>query len=173
MIQVVIGLGGNLGDPVRAFTTALNEFSARGARVSVSRLWRTRPLGPKQPDYRNAAVLIGWPGGLSNLLATCRDLETAAGRDRTTEQRWGPRVLDLDLLLARDLVWRGPELVLPHPRLHKRAFALVPAAELVPDWVHPLVGRTIGELAAEARRSDPSALIASEPFPGDPTPLRR
>ena len=69
----------------------------------------------------------------------------------------------------RDLVWRGPELELPHPRFHQRAFALVPAAELVPDWVHPLVGRTIGDLAEEVLRDDPDALISSEPFPVAPT----
>jgi 2-amino-4-hydroxy-6-hydroxymethyldihydropteridine diphosphokinase len=168
MIRMVIGLGANLGDPAAAFAAAVGEFSARGVVVAVSRMWRTRPIGPDQPDYRNAAVLIAWPGGLKTLLATCRDLETAAGRDRTTEQRWGPRGLDLDLLLARDLVWRGPELVVPHPRFHQRAFALVPAAELVPGWVHPLVGRTIGELADEALRDDPGALISSEPFPVAP-----
>ena len=70
--------------------------------------------------------------------------------------------LDLDLLVARDLVWRGPELEIPHPRLHERAFALVPAAEIVPDWVHPVIGRTIGELAEEAQSADPEALLSSE-----------
>ncbi len=103
------------------------------------------------------------------MLRACRELEVAAGRDRSTEQRWGPRVLDLDLLMVRDLVWRGPELELPHPGFHRRAFALVPAAELVPDWVHPLVGRTIGDLAEEALRDDPGALISSEPFPVVPS----
>lgn len=164
MFHALIGLGANLGDPARAFATAIDTFTSSGDVVSVSRLWWTRPVGPDQPDYCNAAALIRWEGTPAALLQTCRDLETAAGRDRSTEQRWGPRVLDLDLLMASDLVWRGPELDLPHPRFHQRAFALVPAAELVPEWVHPLVGRTIGELADEVLREDPGALISSEPY---------
>jgi len=164
MFHVVVGLGANLGDPAAAFTTALSNFASAGDVVSVSRLWRTRPLGPVQADYCNAAALLLWPGDPLGLLHRCRELEASAGRRRDIEDRWGPRVLDLDLLVARDLVWRGPELEIPHPRLHERAFALAPAAELTPDWIHPLFGRTIGELAEEVRNADPDALISSEAF---------
>ena len=162
MLLVVVGLGANLGDPGDAFTTAIAELGSTGEVVSVSSLWRTRPLGPAQPDYGNAALLLRWPRDLRGLLHRCREIETAAGRNRADEQRWGPRALDLDLLVARDLVWRGPELEIPHPRLHERAFALAPAAELVPDWVHPFFGTTIAELAKEVRNADPEALISSE-----------
>jgi 2-amino-4-hydroxy-6-hydroxymethyldihydropteridine diphosphokinase len=165
MLHVVIGLGANLGDPPAAFAAALAGLGRIGEVVSVSRLWRTRPVGPGQPDYCNAAVLLDWPGDPTALLGACRELEATAGRNRAGELRWGPRVLDLDLLVARDLVWRGPELEVPHPRFHERAFALVPAAELVPDWVHPMLGRTIAELADEVRAAEPSALLSSEPFP--------
>ncbi len=165
MLHVTVGLGANVGDPAAAFSTALTTLASLGDIVAVSRLWQTRPLGPEQPDYCNAAVLIGWNNDAMSLLRTCHQLEVAAGRDRDTEQRWGPRVLDLDLLAARDLIWRGPELEIPHPRLHERAFALVPAAEIVGDWVHPIFGKTIGELAEEVRAADPGALISSEPFP--------
>ena len=170
MLHVVIGLGANLGDPPAAFAAALTGLAGVGEVVSVSRLWRTRPVGPDQPDYCNGAALLCWPGDPRALLGTCREIEASAGRNRSTETPWGPRVLDLDLLMAQDLVWRGPELVLPHPRFHQRVFALVPAAELVPDWLHPVVGRTIGELADEAQRADPEALISSEPFPFTPGP---
>ena len=164
MLHVTVGLGANAGDPAAAFSTALTTLDRLGDIVAVSQLWRTRPIGPAQPDYRNAAVLIGWPGDVMTLLNTCQQLEVTAGRDRDTEQRWGPRVLDLDLLAAHDLIWRGPELEIPHPRLHERAFALVPAAEIVPDWIHPIIGKTIGELAEEVLAADPDALISSEPF---------
>ena len=163
MLHVVVGLGANLGEPVVTLGTAIRGLASVGDVGSVSRMWRTRPLGPVQADFCNAATLLLWPGDPLGLLHRCRELEASAGRRRDTEDRWGPRVLDLDILVARDLVWRGPELEIPHPRLHERAFALVPAAELVPDWIHPLYGRTISDLAEEVRNADPGALISSEP----------
>jgi len=165
MLHIVIGLGANLGDGPATLATARNDLADTAEVVSTSRLWRTRPVGPEQPDYWNAAVLLHWTGDPNGLLARCQQLEAAAGRDRDRERRWGPRSLDLDLLLSKNLVWRGPDLDLPHPRLHERAFALVPAAEVAPAWMHPLLGRTLADLAVEVRTADPTALISSEPFP--------
>jgi 2-amino-4-hydroxy-6-hydroxymethyldihydropteridine diphosphokinase len=67
-------------------------------------------------------------------------------------------------LIFEHLVWRSPTLEVPHPRFHERAFALVPAAEVAPTWMHPLIGRTLAELAAAALATDPEALISSEPW---------
>lgn len=168
MLQAIIGLGANLGDGSDAFTTALDGLAISGEVGAVSRLWRTRPVGPEQPDYVNAAALVAWPLSPDTLLERCREFEAAAGRDRTAEVRWGPRTLDLDVLIFKDLVWRSPALEVPHPRFHERAFALVPAAEVAPDWIHPLLGRTLSDLAEEIRTTDPDALISNEPFPTDP-----
>ena len=165
MLHAIIGLGANLGDGSSTFAAVLNDLRTDAEVVAVSRLWHTRPVGPEQPDYLNAAALVRWTNGPGGLLARCQKLETAAGRDRDAELRWGPRTLDLDLLIFEDLVWRGPELEVPHPRFHERAFALVPAAEVAPGWVHPLLGHTLADLAGEARRADPDALLSSEPFP--------
>jgi 2-amino-4-hydroxy-6-hydroxymethyldihydropteridine diphosphokinase len=165
MFDVIVGFGANLGDPPAVFSAALDRLSRSAEVTGVSRLWRTRPIGPDQPDFTNAAVLLRWPADPLQLLRTCREVEAHTGRNREAEQRWGPRALDLDLLVARDLVWRSRDLVLPHPRFHQRAFALVPAAELAPGWVHPTTGRTIGELAVEVQAADPDALISSAPFP--------
>jgi len=156
---MVLGLGGNLGDSRKAFTDCLAALAAEGRVIAVSRLWRTRPVGPPQPDYLNAAALVAWPAGPRALLGRCLELETAAGRDHSAEARWGPRVLDIDLLLAESVVCRGPMLALPHPRLHQRRFALEPAAEVVPDWPHPLHGRTILDLTEEAREREPDAIV--------------
>ncbi|MGD8440978.1 MAG: 2-amino-4-hydroxy-6-hydroxymethyldihydropteridine diphosphokinase [Holophagae bacterium] len=164
MLSIVLGLGANQGDPAAVFAGALTALAAETEVVGRSRLWLTRAVGPAQPDYTNAAVLVRWPGGPEHLLARCHELEARAGRLRPGDQRWGPRPLDLDLLIARDLVWRSPRLELPHPRLAERAFALVPAAEVAPDWLHPLLGRTLDDLAAAARATTPDAILSSTPF---------
>jgi len=158
MARVLIGLGGNLGEPPRAFRRALAELGDGQAIVRVSSLYRTRAVGPPQPDYHNAAALVETTIDPIGLLGRCREIEVAAGRRRGDEVRWGPRVLDLDLLMIDGVVRRGPRLELPHPRFHERAFALVPAAEIVPDWVHPLIGRTISDLARAAQSVDPDAV---------------
>lgn len=159
MVRVLLGLGSNLGESQSAFSRCLERLAAEGRIVSTSRLWRTRAVGPPQPDYFNAAVVIDWAAGPRRLLERCRELEVAAGRDRAQEERWGPRTLDLDLLMASSAVCRGPKLELPHPRLHQRRFALEPAAEVAPDWVHPLLGITIEELAQQARQREPDGIL--------------
>lgn len=162
----MIGLGGNVGDPETAFARALDALADDAWVLFTSRLWETRAVGPEQPDFLNAAAVISWPGDPRSLLARCRELEKAAGRDRTVEERWGPRTLDLDLLLAEDFICVGPGLQVPHPRFHERRFALEPAAEVAPGWVHPLLGRSVAELAAALRKKGPeTAVRALDPSP--------
>jgi 2-amino-4-hydroxy-6-hydroxymethyldihydropteridine diphosphokinase len=164
VIRVLLGLGGNLGDPATTLRGALAALAAEGRVARVSRLWRTRAIGPPQPAYLNAAAVVSWPRGPRELLARCRALEAAAGRERSREERWGPRALDLDLLLAEGLVCRGPLLELPHPRLHERRFALDPAAEVAPGWVHPLLGLTVRELLTRQRAREPDAILEVRNF---------
>ncbi len=164
MVRVVLGLGSNMGDSRKAFSECLQTLAAEGRVIAVSRLWRSRAVGPPQPDYLNAAALVEWPAEPRALLARCLELEAAAGRDRSAEARWGPRVLDIDLLLAESVVCRGPMLALPHPRLHERRFALEPAAEVAPDWKHPLLGHTISDLADDARDREPDAILEVSNF---------
>jgi len=159
MVRVLLGLGSNLGESRLAFSRCIECLAAVGRIVATSRLWRTRAVGPPQPDYLNGALVIDWPTGPRSLLNRCLEIEADAGRDRTREERCGPRVLDLDLLLTESVVCRGPNLELPHPRLHERRFALEPAAEVAPGWVHPLLGRTIEDLVIAARDREPDAII--------------
>jgi 2-amino-4-hydroxy-6-hydroxymethyldihydropteridine diphosphokinase len=164
MVRVILGLGSNTGDSQKAFSECLQMLAAEGRVIAASRLWRTRAVGPPQPDYLNAAAIVEWPAGPRGLLARCHELEAAAGRDRPAEARWGPRTLDIDLLLAESVVCSGPALTLPHPRLHERRFALEPATEVAPDWTHPLLGRTISDLADNARGREPDSILEVSNF---------
>ena len=152
-MELLLGLGGNLGDPPSAFRVALSGLDREHRVVALSQLYRTEPEGPPQPRYWNMAVRLELRGPLLRLLDACQELERRAGRERSGEARWGPRPLDLDLLVSPEVVHRGPRLELPHPRLHLRPFALEPAAELAPVWVVPGLGRSLTELADEASRA--------------------
>lgn len=145
---VLLGLGGNCGEVASAFARCAAALARQLPVLGASGLWRSAPVGPPQPDYLNAALLVRFDAPLRRLLATCRELEAAAGRDRGREPRWGPRPLDVDILLAPGLVVESPDLVVPHPRLAARRFALLPACELVPGWLHPRLRRSLAELLA-------------------------
>ncbi|NOZ78714.1 MAG: 2-amino-4-hydroxy-6-hydroxymethyldihydropteridine diphosphokinase [Acidobacteria bacterium] len=158
-MKVLVGLGGNIGDPPGAFRRALAGLESAGMTVeSVSGCYRSKPVGPPQPEFWNQAAVVVARDGLLALLDACQLLERASGRDRRRERRWGPRRLDLDLLLAEDAVHRGPRLVLPHPLFHARAFALVPAAGIVPGWRHQMTGKTVAQLARDVLGADPGAV---------------
>jgi 2-amino-4-hydroxy-6-hydroxymethyldihydropteridine diphosphokinase len=136
-----IGLGGNLGDPVQTLheaTTALGEIT--GTRLlRASSLWRTAPLGhAQQPDFINAVAEVASTLTPRALLAALLALEQRFGRERSFAN--APRTLDLDLLLHGDAVVNTPDLTLPHPRMHLRAFVLLPLLEIAPGLVLPLHG---------------------------------
>lgn len=136
-----IGLGSNLDDPceqVRRAIAALRTLPDT-RELRHSSLYRTEPVGYlEQPAFINAVASVETTLDPHTLLSQLRAIETAHGRQRGVPN--GPRTLDLDLLIYDDLVLASPELVLPHPRMHDRAFVLVPLAELAPDAIIPGVG---------------------------------
>lgn len=150
-------MGGNLGAPRRTFATALARLSERLGPLEVAPLYRTAPVSPiPQPDFLNTAVLAALPeGSPGGLLSFLQALERAAGRDPQAP-RWGPRPLDLDLLLWGDTELATPELQIPHPRLRERRFVLAPLADLAPELPVPPDGATVAELLA--RLDDPHAV---------------
>ncbi len=135
MSRAVLGLGANLGDARETLAAAVRSLAVEPAVqvVAVSGLWRTAPVGgPAQPDYRNAVVVVDTQLPARAVLVLAHRLEDAAGRERTV--RWGPRTLDVDVLAVDALRSDDPELTLPHPRAHERAFVLMPWAEVTPQW---------------------------------------
>ncbi len=135
-VQACIGLGGNVGDAaatVRAAIDALDRLPDTRL-LRGSRLFRTPAWGREdQPDFINAAALVATTLSPRALLDALLALERALGRDRAGALHWGPRTIDLDLLLYGDAVIDAPGLHVPHPHLHARAFVLVPLMEVAPD----------------------------------------
>lgn len=139
-VVAFIGLGANLGDAAAALRSALAALPlVPGVRlVRASRLYSTPAWGiEQQPDFVNAVAMIETSLAPAALLDALLGLERQFGRDREAGRRWGPRTLDLDLLLYADLSIAVPGLTLPHPHMHERAFVLVPLLELDPEVVIP------------------------------------
>lgn len=146
--QAAIALGANLGDCRATLEGALAALDASpGVRLLArSRWYRSAPVGPPQPDYLNGCALLAVALEPEALLERLLATERRYGRARG--ERWGPRSLDLDLLLMGDRRLSTPQLTLPHPRLQERAFVLVPLAEIAPTWIDPISGLSVAELAA-------------------------
>ena len=152
-----IGLGANLGDAAATLRAALQELDclAQTRLLRASRLYRTPAWGiAEQPDFVNAVAQLDTRLSPRDLLDGLLDIERAFGRERQAGVRWGPRVLDLDLLLYDSAVLDEPGLRVPHPHLHERAFALVPLVELTPQAFIPGIGP-----AADALRALDSSAI--------------
>jgi 2-amino-4-hydroxy-6-hydroxymethyldihydropteridine diphosphokinase len=140
-----IGLGSNLGDRERNVLQAVELLAASVQVTAVSSLYCTEPVGRgDQADFINAAVQIGTTLSAAELLSLCRSIEDRMGRSR--DERWGPRTIDLDILLYGDAVLDLPGLVVPHPRMAGRRFVLEPLAEIAPQAVHPRLRRTAAQL---------------------------
>ena len=155
-ITAYLGLGGNLGDRLAALTEALELLDAApGMRmVSCSSVYETEPWGvTDQPAFLNLAAGFETTLSPTDLLAACQSVEQAVGR--TESYRWGPRLIDVDILLYGDAIVNSttPDLQIPHARLAERAFVLVPLAEIAGDAPVPPDGITVGRLldAVEGR----------------------
>ncbi len=144
-----LGLGGNIGDVKKSFSRALQTLNDSAASLCrCSRLYTTSPWGiVDQPTFLNMAVEIGWNDTAHELFALIEKIEQRSGRVRDAENRWGPRSLDIDILLLGDLQVDDEQLSIPHPRMHERNFVLVPLLDLLPrQTIIPSYQRSLGEL---------------------------
>lgn len=151
MTVAYVGLGSNQGDRRALLERAVSRLAAEpGLRLlASSRLIETAPVGgPPQRRYLNGACALETTLEPSALLAVLQRIESDLGRTRG--ERWSPRTVDLDLLFFGDRVVHEPNLEVPHPRAHERAFVLEPLLEIAPDLRHPVLGLTVRELAARA-----------------------
>jgi len=157
MVRAYIGIGSNIEAPLSRVRAALDALAGLNATrlVAHSSLYRSSPMGPQdQPDYVNAVAALDTALEPESLLAELQAIEQAQGRTRTSAH-WGPRSLDLDLLLYGDRVIDTPQLQVPHPGMHRRDFVIIPLAELDADLAIPGQGRVrdlLGRLEDHALR---------------------
>jgi len=161
---VAVGLGSNLGEREARLSDAIRALGGALADLRVGGLYESEPAGEiPQPRYLNTAVVGRTHLAPEPLLAVLKFLELRAGRRRG--ERWGPRPLDLDLLLFGDLERSSPELTLPHPQLRHRAFVLAPLADAAPELSVPPDGATIASLLKEL---EPTEGLWRLPWSGSP-----
>jgi 2-amino-4-hydroxy-6-hydroxymethyldihydropteridine diphosphokinase len=143
-----VAFGANLGSPEERLLDAEKKLALqpRLRLLSRSGLWLTEPVGGPQGQnwYHNQVLVYETDMGPQELMALLLETEAELGRVRA--ERWGPRVIDLDLLFLGSEVLESPLVTIPHPRLHERGFVLRPLAEAAPDWVHPALGASALEM---------------------------
>jgi 2-amino-4-hydroxy-6-hydroxymethyldihydropteridine diphosphokinase len=166
MPTVLVGLGSNLGDRLRLLTESVKHLSeTHGINdLRVSSWHETSPIGGAtgQGKYLNGAALLETELSPGALLSRLRQIEQSLGRER--RQQWGPRTIDLDLLLYDQLVMQTPDLELPHPRMAYRRFVLDPASEIAGAMLHPTIGWTIDKLLEHLKTAVPYVAVSGSNF---------
>jgi 2-amino-4-hydroxy-6-hydroxymethyldihydropteridine diphosphokinase len=152
-----------MGDPEAMLERAINLLRLRPELTITdqSSTWRTEPVGGRQNQnwFCNRVVLVSTDLEATPFLRLLIDIEGLLGRVRV--ERWGPRLIDLDLLFKDQQTFDAPELILPHPRLQERGFVLYPLEEVAPNWCHPILGLTVTEMLARLPADGPQVVRIS------------
>ncbi len=162
-IPVAIGLGGNIGDAETCVRSAVDRLLVEAwlSDIRVSSLYRTEPWGePNQPEFVNAAMTATTDWTAEQILDRLHAIENEYGRVRN--KRYGPRTLDLDLILLGDQCIESSRTSVPHPEYRRRAFVLAPLAEIAPDWLDPITGYKIEQLWADLEDSGTATRIEAQ-----------
>ena len=146
MNRAAVGIGSNKGDRLANIRTAVSMTRERiGEVTAASDVFETPPWGVAlQPRFLNACMIVEAEIDPKTLLAKLKEIENDMGRLK--RGKWGPREIDLDILLFDDIRMKEPDLVIPHPYMHDRAFVLLPLSEIASDWIHPALGVPVSEL---------------------------
>ncbi|MFB6290729.1 MAG: 2-amino-4-hydroxy-6-hydroxymethyldihydropteridine diphosphokinase [Candidatus Bipolaricaulia bacterium] len=146
MLEAFIGLGSNLGNRRKNIDNSLTLLTAKDdiELIAQASSYETEPIGPVQPWFINTAIKIATNSSPEQILKACKEVEQKIGRLDSLE--WGPRLVDLDLLLVNGYVLEERDLKLPHPQLTERRFVLLPLVELEPDLMHPKLNIPLKEL---------------------------
>jgi 2-amino-4-hydroxy-6-hydroxymethyldihydropteridine diphosphokinase len=158
-----IGIGSNLGEKVENCRRAIEAIGsdARNRVVGCSRLFRTEPVGKKDQEwFINGVAAVETTMSPRELLEFLLSIEKEMGRARI--ERWGPRIIDLDILFYGDRVLNEEGLQIPHPRLHERRFVMVPLKDIAPDLVHPIFQRTVSQILGELNATDEVSPVPEE-----------
>jgi len=150
-----IGIGSNQGDALSNCRKAIQAIAAdpRNRLVQCAPFYRTEPVGEKDQDwFINGVIALETSMPPRDLLHFLLTVEKSLGRFR--RERWGPRIIDLDLLFYGNVISEDEELRIPHPRLHERRFVLVPLKDIAPDWEHPLLHQTIAEILGSLKKEE-------------------
>lgn len=154
MAKALLSLGSNIGDRGTNLTDAITRVGSHPhvRLLKRSSTYCTAPVGPvAQDDFYNLAILIETDLDPDSVMQLCLDTEAAMGRDRQNAVRWGPRLIDIDVILFDDMHMKSDHIELPHPRFRERAFVLVPMAEIAPGWV--VDGERLDALVAKLDQS--------------------